>query len=204
MPRNRPVEALHPETQARNRDARIVAALERISEVLRNLAWETGASIDLSPLQVQLLAYLHGHESGCLLAVDLAARFHLSKPTVSVALRGLESKGFITQHPSQVDGRAKTIVLTAKGRSAAGRCAAHLDALLPPLRGLPDAERTALYSALFKLLDGARRAGMVRADRMCVTCAHYTMKRGRPFCALLERLMAPEDHRLDCPEHQAA
>lgn len=205
MARTKGAHALHPETQAHHRDARIVAALERLGEVLRNLAWDTGHRLGLSPLHVQLLAYLHGHGTGEeVLAVDLAARFHLTKPTVSVALRGLEAKGFISQCASRTDGRAKAIVLTARGRGAAERCAAHLDALLPLLKELPDAERSALYAGLFRLLDAARRAGHVRVDRMCITCAHYARRGGKPFCALMRLPLSPADHRVDCPDHKAA
>lgn len=198
------VHALHPLTQARDRDARIIAALERMVEVLRNLAWDAGTAMDLSPLHVQLLGYLHGHGECDALAVDLAARFHLTKPTVSVALRTLESRGLIAQRPLRSDRRAKAIALTAKGRAAAERSAAYLDPLLLLLRAVDQPERPVLYSALFKMIDAARLAGLVRVDRMCVTCAHYAARQGKPYCALMRVRLAPEDHRVDCPEHQAA
>lgn len=196
--------ALHPQVQAGDRDARVVAALERVGELLRNQAWDAGASMGLSPLHVQLLAYLHGHGSTGILAVDLAARFHLTKATVSVALGTLQRKGAIAAKPSKVDGRAKDIALTAKGRRMAEEAAGHLDALMPLLDRLSTAKRDQLYTGLFEFLDAARARGMVRADRMCVTCAHYGARDGRPYCALLRKALAPQDHRVDCPEHQAA
>lgn len=200
----RSIQALHPATQARDRDARIVAALERLGEVLRNLAWDAGAAMGVSPLHVQMLGYLHARNEAETRAVDLAAHFHLAKPTVSVAIRSLEGQGALHLAASKADGRAKVITLTAKGRRMAGSAASHLDALLPLLERIPDNDRDALYASLFKLLDAARTAGSVRVDRMCLTCAHYGKRDGKAYCALLRKPLAPQDLRVDCPEHEAA
>lgn len=198
------LRALHPAAQALDRDARIVASLERLSEVVRNLAWDAGRTMEVSPLHVQILGFLHAGGDREIMAVDLAARFHLSRATVSVALRTLEEQQAIRAIASKADGRAKAILLTAKGRRMAERAVAHLDALLPLLGTMPEADRDALYVGLFKLLDAARTAGIVRVDRMCVSCAHYDRRGDQPFCSLLRKSLAPKEHRVDCPEHEAA
>ncbi|MFZ1692997.1 MAG: MarR family winged helix-turn-helix transcriptional regulator [Flavobacteriales bacterium] len=195
---------LHPAVQAHDRDARIVAALERLSEVVRNLAWDAGSAAGLSPLHVQLLAFLHGHGESDVHAVELTAWFHLSKATVSVALRTLEEKGLLRMRKAAGDARAKVIALTTKGRAEAAKCAAHLDPLHALLRDLSHDQRDRLYASLFALTVEARRAGLVRVERMCVTCAHYGTRAGKPFCALLNKRLLPQEHRMDCPEHKAA
>lgn len=205
MPRNKPIEALHPGTQANDQGARIIAAVERLGEVLRNLAWDAAAALDISPLHVQMLAYLHGHGTADVLAVNLAAHFHLTKPTVSVALRTLENKGLIITRTSKADRRARAIALTSKGRDVAKQAVAYLDGLLPLVRSLSDTGRTDLYAGLFKLLDAARQAGMVRVDRMCWTCAHYKGDRdGKHHCLLLRKDLKVAELRTDCPEHEVA
>lgn len=197
-------QALHPAIQANDRDARIVAALERLGEVLRNRAWDTGVAMGVSPLHVQLLGYLHARSDEGTRVVDLAAHFHLSKPTVSVAIRSLEEHGAVLQTTSRTDGRAKVITLTKKGHRMAEGAATHLDVLLPLLERIAGDERDALYASLFKLLDAARVAGLVRVDRMCSTCEHFSERNGRPYCTLLRKPLGPADLRVDCPEHQAA
>lgn len=198
------LRALHPAAQAKDRDARIVASLERLSEAVRNLAWDAGRAMEVSPLHVQMLGFLHARGEQGVMAVDLATRFHLSRATVSVALRTLEDLQAIRTVASKADGRAKAILLTAKGRRMAERAVAHLDPLLPLLGTMPDADRDTLYAGLFKLLDAARSAGIVRVDRMCVSCAHYGRRGDKPFCSLLRKPLAPKEHRVDCPEHEAA
>lgn len=192
--------ALHPASQAAHRDARIVSALERLGELMRNLTWDTGTALGLSPLQVQLLSYLHGHPP--LTAASLARHFHLTKPTVSVALRGMEQKGLIKQTTSSVDGRVRDIIPTASGRKTALKTAGHLDALLPLLATLESRERDSLFNLLYQLLDAARRQGLIQVERMCATCLHYTTRQDHPYCNLLHSRLTPETHRVDCPEHE--
>lgn len=204
MPSKLPLRALHPSTQSQDRDARIVAALERVGEVLRNQAWDTGRTLSMGPLHVQILGHLHARAANGILAVDLATHFHLSKPTMSVALRTLADMGAVRAVPSKVDGRAKVIVLTQAGRRKAEQAAAHLDGLLPLLATLPEDARAGLYEGLYRLLDLARTAGVVRADRMCTTCAHYGSRHGKPHCTLLGKPLSQQEHRVDCAEHVAA
>lgn len=196
--------ALDPERQGADRDARIISALERLSEVVRNRAWDTGQELGLSPLHVQVLAFLATHPGPMCRASALVTEFHLSKPTISVALRKLEAKGYLKQVSSTMDARAKELRLTAKGERAGRVAAGHLNALLPPLATLSAHDRDDLYTLLFQLLSGAQRAGLVKVDRMCPTCAHYDNRKGGAFCKLLGKPLKPHELRVDCPEHEAA
>ena len=81
-------------------------------------------------------------------------------------------------------------------------CAGYLDVLLPLLQGMPAAQRSTLHIALYGLLSAAQEAGLVVADRMCASCSHYGSRRGRPYCELLGKTLMPEEHRVDCPEHE--
>lgn len=194
--------ALDPEQQGADRDARIISALERLSEVVRNRAWDTGQELGLSPLHVQVLAFLATHHPHTRRASTLANEFHLSKATVSVALRKLEEVGFVEQVTSEADARAKELRLTTKGTRAGQVAAGHLNALLPPLAALPIADRDDLYTLLFQLLAGAQRSGLVKVDRMCPTCTHYEGRKRGAYCKLLRKPLKPHELRVDCPEHE--
>lgn len=171
-----------------------------MGELLRNMAWDAGTALGLSPLHVQLLTHLHGHPP--LLAVDLARHFHLTKATVSVALRTLARRRLLEQTPSERDGRVRVIRLTNDGRKAALLAAMHLDRLLPILKAMDATQRNDLYAALYRLLDEARTAGLIQMERMCTTCAHYGSRTGKPYCLLMRARLTPETHRVDCPEHE--
>ena len=196
--------ALDPEQQGSDRDARIISALERLSEVVRNRAWDAGEELGLSPLHVQLLAFLATHPARMRRASALANEFHLSKATVSVALRKLESGGYLKQVVNAEDARIKELHLTAKGERAGRFAAGHLNALLPPLEALSNADRNDLYTLLFQVLAGAQRSGLVQVDRMCPTCVHFKKGRNGAYCKLLRKPLKPHELRVDCPEHVEA
>ncbi|HRD52423.1 MAG TPA: helix-turn-helix domain-containing protein [Flavobacteriales bacterium] len=194
--------ALDPERQGADRDARIISALERLSEVVRNRAWDTGRELGLSPLHVQVLAFLATHPASMRRASALVSEFHLSKPTVSVALRKLEERGYLKQVPGATDARTKDLRLTAKGERAGQVAAGHLNVLLTPLASLSTTDRDDLYTLLFQLLSGAQRSGLVKVERMCLTCAHFDKRKGGAFCKLLQKPLKPYELRVDCPEHE--
>jgi DNA-binding MarR family transcriptional regulator len=70
-------------------------------------------SVSLSALGV--LATLRRH--GALLAVDLAALERLKPQSLTRLLAGMERAGLIERQPSALDGRARSIALTARGRA---------------------------------------------------------------------------------------
>jgi DNA-binding MarR family transcriptional regulator len=49
---------------------------------------------------------------------QLAARFQVTRGTMTSTLARLEDKGFIRLEPDAVDGRSKRVMLTRKGRAA--------------------------------------------------------------------------------------
>lgn len=49
---------------------------------------------------------------------QLAARFQVTRGTITSTLARLEEKGFIRIEPDAVDGRSKRVMLTRKGRAA--------------------------------------------------------------------------------------
>lgn len=48
-------------TQNENLDNKIVAGLERLSHVFKALLWEKAKEHSLSPIQIQLLIFIHNH-----------------------------------------------------------------------------------------------------------------------------------------------
>lgn len=94
-----------------------------------------------------LLAELLGEEP--LTTGELARRMHVEVPTVVKMAQRMESAGLLGRRPDPDDGRRVLISLTGRGREAAERIPALLDAVSEQaLAGLDDTEREILISLL--------------------------------------------------------
>jgi DNA-binding MarR family transcriptional regulator len=126
-------------------DARIVAALERLSQVfrvrLREEAWER----DLSPTQAQFLIYLLYHDVELRRVSQLAREFDLTQATVSDAVAALETKGLVKRDQWPEDRRVVTLRLSPDGEKLATTLSRwadpvreHLGRFSPEERGLDE------------------------------------------------------------------
>jgi DNA-binding MarR family transcriptional regulator len=95
--------------------AAIARAVLRLGRRLRSE--RPGDSVSLSALGI--LATLR--RRGPLLAVDLATLEQLKPQSLTRLLAGMERAGLIERRPSALDGRARSIMLTAAGRATLRR-----------------------------------------------------------------------------------
>ncbi len=110
------MSSFNPETHVANMDAKIVASLEKISEVFRVLLWTEAKEHRVSPIQLQLLIFLKYHKDpGQRRIAALAREFNLTKATISDSMRVLELKGLIERHNDTDDSRGYNFSLTPKG-----------------------------------------------------------------------------------------
>ncbi len=87
---------------------------------------------------------------------DLAARMHVTAPTISVALRNMEDNGLIEKRCDSGDRRRFKLYMTEKGRQLSGKA----DRIFAAVNGsllscLEDGEEKLLRRLLFKLLEKA-------------------------------------------------
>ena len=101
-----------PSAQHDDVDARIVAALERLSQVFRVRLGEEARQRNLSPIQAQLLIYLLHHDVELRRVSQLAREFDLTQATVSDAVASLETKGLVRREQWPDDRRVVTLRLT--------------------------------------------------------------------------------------------
>jgi DNA-binding MarR family transcriptional regulator len=188
-------------------DEKLIAALERLAHVLRTLLWEEAVQSRLSPIQIQTLLYLTSHSEELCRVGQLAQEFGLTPATMSDAVASLEAKGLLTRKPSQADRRAQTLRLTVKGERHAEKLSRWSDALQEQLQNFSLEEKEHTLKFLLKLIESLYRAGVITVARICLTCRFF-----RPYahpnsqaphhCALLDKLLAEGDLRVDCPEHE--
>ena len=97
-------------------DNKIVAGLERLSQVFRILLWEKAKQYSLSPIQIQLLIFIQHHSVDKTTVSYLAQEFNFTKPTISDAIKVLEQKNLIRKNIDGKDTRSYTIQLTVSGK----------------------------------------------------------------------------------------
>ena len=91
----------------------IITGMEELTGIFRALLWEQAKEHGLSAMQVQLLQYISRSQHTTI--TSLAKAFILTKATISVAVKSLESKRHISRHYTGNDRRSYTISLTESG-----------------------------------------------------------------------------------------
>jgi DNA-binding MarR family transcriptional regulator len=190
-------------------DARIVAALERLSQVFRVRLWEEAWERDLSPTQARFLIYLHYHDVELRRISQLAREFDLTQATVSDAVATLETKGLVRREQWPEDRRIVTLRLTPDGEKLATTLSGWADPIREHLQLFSPDDREAVMRFLIGLIGSLQRSGLITVARMCVTCRFFQQDfhPGEPLlhhCALLDVPLGRADLRVDCPEHEPA
>ena len=182
--------------------ARIVAGLERVAESFRVLLWDHAKATGLSPIQIQLLLFMHYHSEEWCNVSALAKEFNMTKPTISDAVKMLNKKELVRKIPSPTDGRAYNMQLTAAGVEVVEQTAAFGQPIFQIISSFSQIEQQQFYRLLNKLIHQLNQAGVIQVQRSCRNCRFYQSSNGGHYCALLEMNLAEETLRLDCPEFE--
>lgn len=196
-----------PAAQHGDPDRKIVAALERLSQVFHVLLREKGQAAGLSPIQIQILVHLRFHPEGFCHVGDLARQFDLTPATVSDAVSTLVRKKLLTKEPDPDDGRARVLRLTAEGEPQTEALSGWAGVVREHLGGHPDGEKVIVMRFLMDLVARLQAAGVITVARMCLTCRFFGKDQHSDpdaphHCTLLDIPLRPHDLRLDCPEHE--
>lgn len=191
-----------PQAQANSIDAKIVVALERIAEVFRTSLWEAGKVHGLSPLQIQLLIFLHFHSSEKCKVSYLAQEFNLSKPTISEAVRTLLKKELIGKETDPGDTRSYSIHLTATGEKLAAETASFANGMLPAFGSWNNERKTTFYRDLLQLIASLQKLGFISIQRTCLKCRFFQEGKKGYYCKLLKMPLQTQALRVDCSEFE--
>jgi DNA-binding MarR family transcriptional regulator len=187
--------------QNKKLESRIVVALERISEAFRVLLWQESKENALSPIQTQLLLFLLFHSEEKCKVSYLAQEFNMSKATISDSVKLLLQKELVQKLADPDDTRSYRIGLTAKGKQVAEQSSMFASSMEKPLNALTPEQKQVMFSTLLYLIHQLNQSGVITLQRMCFTCSHYKREKGVHHCTLLGASLAPEELRLDCPDH---
>lgn len=190
--------------QNANLDNKIVAGLERLSQVFRILLWEKAKEHRLSPIQIQLLIFIQHHSQDKSTISYLAQEFNLTKPTISDAIKILEQKQFIKKIIDSTDTRSYTIQLTAKGEKIVSETENFATPLTDIISKSTASDKLILWSNIANLITQLNKLEVISIQRTCFNCKYFSIKGKTFFCNLLEQKLQTQDIRIDCEEFETA
>jgi DNA-binding MarR family transcriptional regulator len=201
--------SFHLPTQHGDVDAKLLAGLERLSQLFRGLLWERAHEHGLSPIQARVLLDLRYRVEEGRRVGALAEQFRLTAATVSDALTALSDKGLVEKTPDPDDRRARVVQLTETGTEAAEALSTWAEPVREQLRGLGAERKTEAMALLMDLISALEEADLISRTRMCRTCRFFDRDAhddpdAPHHCNFLERPLSPGDLRMDCPEHEPA
>lgn len=191
------------EEQNSRLDYKIVAGLERLSQVFRVLLWEKAKLCNLSPIQIQLLIFIKHHASSKNTVSYLAQEFNVTKPTVSDAIKILEQKKLLKKIPGATDSRSYTIQLTLSGNQVVLETEDFINPLTQLVSKINETDKNLLWEHLSQLILHLNRSEIISVQRTCFNCKHHQLNSGGHFCSLLHQKLVAQDIRLDCPEFES-
>jgi DNA-binding MarR family transcriptional regulator len=186
---------------------RVTHGLLRLGTAMRGHAWEWAEGAKLTPTQGEILVLLMQRKATMRLG-EIARETALTAPTTSDVVSRLEEKGLVEKRRAIDDGRALSVRLTARGRTAAKRASQWPEFLANAVGRLHADEQAAFYRTLLKAIRQLEANEQMPTHSMCLSCAHFEVskypKRSPHHCALLQLSMADTDLRLDCSVYEEA
>jgi len=194
----------------RGRDAygdKIIAGVERLSNLFRLLLWDAAKVEKLSPIQIQFLLFLHDNPSRLRTVSQLAREFCLTKATVSDAVKVLARKRLVEKRPSPRDGRVSMLRLTPSGRKAAERLTGWSDVVKQTMQTCRPELKETVALFIMDLIRSLQTAGVIEVARMCLGCRNFRRDVSpggarRHRCMLTEKSMGNEDLKFDCKSYE--
>jgi DNA-binding MarR family transcriptional regulator len=190
------------DNQNESLDNKIVAGLERLSQVFRILLWDKAKEFSLSPIQIQLMIFILHHSKEKTTVSYLAQEFNFTKPTISDAVKVLEQKKLIKKNIDNVDSRSYTIQLTAAGRKIVADTETYADPLTSLIANSSKSDKLVLWQNISSLITQFNKSNIISVQRTCYNCQHFESKNKTNFCKLLNQKLEIQDIRIDCGEFE--
>ncbi|QSB25348.1 MarR family winged helix-turn-helix transcriptional regulator [Flavobacterium sp. CLA17] len=189
------------EIQNNSLDGKIVAGLERLSQVFRVLLWEKAKHSGLTPLQIQLMIFIKYHSRDKSTVSYLAKEFNLTKATVSDTIKILELKKYLFKQVHLNDSRSFTISLTQEGLNAVLLTENFTDPLYDIVASTSNTEKQILWNTINSIVQQLNHIQIINVQSTCHSCIFFSSNNGQLHCRLMD-LELKNGIRLDCADHK--
>lgn len=183
-------------------NTKIVIGLERISEVFKNLLWEKAKRFGISPIQIQILLFIHNHKTTLCNVSQLAKEFDVSKATVSDAVKVLLSKYLLSKKSNLKDKRSYTLELSPDGLQLIAQLDDFSNPILHEIEKFNADDNLQLYHTLSLLIYQLNQKGILSVQRICYACKFYEQSDNQHYCKLLNKELKTDTIRIDCEEFE--
>ena len=194
--------SFNPQKQEEDISSKIVAGLERVSEVFKVLLWEKAKLVGLSPIQIQILIFIAFHKQELCNVSHLAKEFNVTKPTVSDAIKVLDKKKLIIKNYSSFDSRSYLISLSVLGTEIVSQTYDFSNPLKKQIDYFSSTELENLFGTLSELIYKLNSNGILSVQRTCFGCKYFQNKKEGSYCNLLQKELLAQEIRLDCSEYE--
>jgi len=191
-------------TQNHNLDSKIVAGLERLTLAFKTLLWDKAKEYGLSPIQIQVLIFIHYHTTEKTTVSYLAKEFNITKATISDAVKVMEQKGLIEKKGSGKDTRSYTMTLSDAGLMIVKSTENYPEPLTGIVSGFDVHDKLALWNSIVSLIIQLNKTNIISIQRTCSNCRYFELTNNGFYCHLLDKPLHTADIRIDCPEFDAA
>jgi len=192
----------NPAQQEKDISSKIIAGMERVSEVFKILLWEKAKLVGLSPIQIQILIFIAFHKQHLRNVSHLAKEFNVTKPTISDAIKVLDKKKLIIKDYSSSDSRSYSIILSKLGNNIVSQTYDFSNPLKKQIDLFTKSELQSLFGTLSQLIYKLNRNGILNVQRTCFGCKFYKKNSDIDYCNLLRKELLNKEIRLDCPEFE--
>lgn len=191
------------EIQNNSVDGKIVAGLERLSQVFKVLLWEKAKKHDLTPIQIQILIFIKHHSAAKTTVSYLSKEFNLTKATVSDTIKILERKEYISKIENEKDSRSYSMELTMKGLEMVLLTEDFTDPLFDLVAQRSENDKTILWKNMTSIIEQLHNLKVINVQSTCYNCGYFVQRDGKKHCQLMDIPLKTNDIRLDCPDHKA-
>lgn len=183
-------------------DNKIVAGLDRISQVFKTLLIEKSKNYNLSPIQIQLLIFIGYHNKEKSTISYLAHEFNLSKPTISDTIKTLAQKNLIKKIADKKDTRSYQIELTTRGKNIVLETENFVNPLCQIIENSNQNDKLVLWETIINIIQQLNDLKIISVQRTCLNCKYYSKNNNISFCNLLNQNLKTEAIRIDCQEFE--
>jgi DNA-binding MarR family transcriptional regulator len=157
---------------------------------------------------MQFLLYIASHPGRYSTVSQIAREFNLTQPTVSDAVKSLETKKLLQRIQSRKDKRKHLLTLTKSGQRLSRIMVHWLDPLNDSLKGNSINEKREAIIFFLKFLASLGEMGLLQNLKTCFACEYFIVNEAEGAensrCILRNVPLNDLDFRLNCPNYKSS